>query len=63
VLPFTNFTFGDDHARLNATVHFPWGSTHMEAATAAHSVSPGDEGMLGPELKFSWSNCPSLKNI
>jgi len=60
VLPFTNFTFGDDHARLNATVHFPWGSTHAEAETAAHSVSPGDEGMLGPEEKFSRSNCPSL---
>lgn len=60
VLPFTNFTFGDDHARENATVHFPWGSTHVEAETAAQSVSPDDEGMLGPALRFSRSNCPSL---
>lgn len=59
-LPFTNFTFGDVHARLNATVHFPWGSTQVEAETAAHSVSPGDEGILGPEEKFSRSKCPSL---
>lgn len=59
-LPFKNFTFGDDHDRPNAIVHFPWGSTQAEAETAAQSVSPGDEDMHGPELKFSRSNCPSL---
>lgn len=62
-LPFKNFTFGDDHARPNAIVHFPWGSTHAEAETAAQSVSPGDEGMDGPELKFSRANCPSFRNV
>lgn len=44
-----NFTFGDDHAKLNASMHFPLGSTYVEAATATHRVSPGHEGMLGPE--------------
>lgn len=61
-LPFENFTLGDDQARANATVHFPWASTHAEAETAAQSVSPGDDGMLAPELKFSRSNCPSLRH-
>lgn len=59
-LPFWNRIFGDDHDKPNATVHFPWGSTHADAETAAHSVSPGDDGMLGPALKFSLLNCPSL---
>ena len=58
-LPLQNLTFGDDHARLNATVHFPWGSTHAEAETAAQRVSPADEDMDGPESKFSWAKCPS----
>lgn len=59
--PFWNFILGDDQDKANATVHFPWGSTQAEAETAAHSVSPGEEGMLGPELKFCRSKCPSLK--
>lgn len=42
-------------------VHFPCGSTQAEAETAAQSVSPGDEGMLGPQPKFSRSNCPSFR--
>ena len=33
----------------------------MEAETAAQEVSPADEGMLGPVLKFSRSKCPSLR--
>lgn len=61
-LPFKNFTFGDDQDRPKATVHFPWGSTQAVADTAAQSVSPGEEDMHGPELKFSRSNCPSLRD-
>lgn len=57
-----NFTFGDDHARANAMVHFPCGSTHAEAETAAQRVSPGDEGMLGPASKSSLSKYPSWRS-
>lgn len=53
-----NLTLGDDHASANAMVHFPWGSIVAEAEIAAQFVSPGDEGVLGPALKFSLSNCP-----
>lgn len=60
VLPFENFTFGDDHERAKDTVHLPWASTHAEAETAAQIVSPANEGVLGPLLKFSWSNFPSF---
>lgn len=55
-----NLTFGDDHASANAMVHFPWGSIVAEAEIAAQFVSPGDEGILGPALKLSLSNCPFL---
>ena len=47
-----NLTFGDDHAIANAIVHFPFGSTHVEADTAAQLASPADEGTVGPELKL-----------
>lgn len=60
MLPFENFTFGDDHERAKDTVHLPWASTHAVAETAAQIVSPADEGTLGPLLKFSWSNFPSF---
>lgn len=53
VLPFENFTFGDDHERAKDTVHFPCASTHAVAETAAQIVSPAVEGTLGPLLKFS----------
>lgn len=58
-----NLTWGDDQATANATVHFPCGSTHAAAETAAQCVSPGDDGMLGPLLEFSRSKCPSLKKV
>ena len=54
-----NLTFGDDHASANATVHFPFGSTHVEAETAAQLASPADDGNVAPLLKFSRSKCPS----
>lgn len=53
VLPFENFTFGDDHERAKDTVHLPCASTHAVAETAAQIVSPAVEGTLGPLLKFS----------
>lgn len=43
-----NLTFGDDHATANAMVDFPFGSTHVEADTAAQLASPADEGKVAP---------------
>lgn len=60
VHPFWNFTFGEDQATANTTVHVPLGSTHVDAETAAQIVSFVDDGMLEEELKFSLSNCPSF---
>lgn len=60
VHPFWNFTFGEDQATANTTVHVPFGSTHVDAETAAQIVSLVDDGMLEEELKFSLSNCPSF---
>lgn len=54
-----NLTFGEDHAKANATVHFPFGSTHAEADTAAQFASPADDGNVAPFSKFSRSNSPS----
>lgn len=35
----------------------------MDAQTAAQTVSPSEEGMLGPALKLSWSKQPSFKHL
>lgn len=60
VHPFWNFTFGEDQATANTTVQVPFGSTHVDAETAAQIVSLVHDGMLEEELKFSLSNCPSF---
>jgi hypothetical protein len=59
VHPFWNFTLGEDQAKANATVHLPCGSTQVDAVTAAQSVSPEQDGILEPALKFSRLNWPS----
>jgi hypothetical protein len=63
VYPFWNFTLGEDQDKPNTTVHLPCGSTQVEAETAAQSFCPGEEGILGPALKFSWSKWPFWKMI
>ena len=61
LLPFLNLTSGEDQANENTTVHLPCGSTQVEAETAAQTVSPTEEGMLGPALKLSWSKQPPFQ--
>lgn len=61
MLPFLNLTSGEDQAKAKTTVHLPFGSTQVEAETAAQTVSPSEEGMLAPALKLSRSKLPSFK--